>query len=97
MGSSIEQIGEDTMNKWLHERYISRAEHQEIVAYYKRLVGQLYGKVRDLRAQADDAPMKKADGGGLLPKERSKAQPQTAVEPIPGGGNVIYFDFRRGL
>ena len=41
------------MTQWLNERYISRVEHQKVVAYYKKLVVQLHGKVRELQAQAE--------------------------------------------
>lgn len=76
------------MTHWLHERYISRAEHQEIVAYYKRLVVQLYGNVRTLRAQADGM----ADTDDL---QQAKTQTQPAAKPSPGGANVVHVEFRR--
>ena len=37
------------MTEWFHERYISRAEHEEVVAYYAKLVAQLYRQVTEYR------------------------------------------------
>jgi hypothetical protein len=79
------------MVEWFHERYISRAEHQEIVDYYRKLVGQLHRKVCELRAHVDiavDAP------------EPARPQPGRGFPPGPTpqrdyGGNVISFETRR--
>ena len=80
------------MVEWFHERYISRAEHLEIVDYYKKLVVQLHRKVSELRAhidqQVDAAAMTgHAPGGPAFPPG-----------PIPErdyGGNVISLDAHR--
>lgn len=42
------------MVEWFQERYVSREEHQNVVAYYKKLVVQLHGTVLELRSQLDD-------------------------------------------
>ena len=83
------------MTQWLQERYISRAEHQQIVAYYKKLVVQLYGALRDLRAQADHPPAKTGGTDGQRAKDWIKIQPRAAAPPLSGGGNVIHLEFHR--
>ncbi len=40
------------MGQWFDERFISREEHEQIVAYYRKLVARLYGNVRDMQLLA---------------------------------------------
>ncbi|MDO9417583.1 hypothetical protein [Pararhizobium sp.] len=73
------------MIEWFDERYISRDEHQEVVAFYRRLVARLYGNVRELRAQVAVQEMV-GRVGDVPPVKRPACE---------DGSNVIRFDFRR--
>jgi len=80
------------MVEWFHERYISRAEHQEIVDYYKKLVVQLHRKVSELKAHIDLQVDAAAAGG--QPAGRAVFPPG----PMPVrdyGGNVVSFEAHR--
>jgi hypothetical protein len=79
------------MGEWFNERYISRDEHQRIVEYYRTLVAQLYGNVRDLRLlmaveQAAPPPgFEQVD----VPEELL-AEPTLEPDPEPDlGSNVV--------
>jgi hypothetical protein len=80
------------MVEWFHERYISRAEHQEIVDYYKKLVVQLHRKVSELRAHIDT----QVDAAAMDDDRPDKATvPPGPTLPHCYGGNVISFESRR--
>ncbi|MBX9455821.1 MAG: DUF2730 domain-containing protein [Rhizobium sp.] len=81
------------MTQWFDERYITRGEHQEIVAYYRKLVAQLHRKVSDLRTQVD---AQAAHIGAAQPVNEVEAvgSPADTAADV-GGGNVIRVDFRR--
>lgn len=73
------------MAKFFSDRYITREEHQEIVAYYRKLVAELHCKVQALRKEAE-AP---ADMGEAL-RDRGPVEHQTSH-----GTNVVRVNFRR--
>lgn len=80
------------MVEWFQEKYISREEHQSVVAYYRKLVVQLHGHVRELRAQVEAL-------AGLLPEQEDLViaadEPARIEAPtIRQEGNVIWYDFR---
>ncbi len=53
MAGSFPAVSKQVEMTWFSgfwERYVSREEHQQVVDYYRKLVAQLYGNVRDLRA-----------------------------------------------
>lgn len=82
------------MVEWFHERYISRDEHQQVVAYYTKLVAQLYSQVRDLRA----AQARAQAVAEVKPEERpaeTEAPPTAMPPPADESTNVIRVDFRR--
>lgn len=81
------------MTQWFDERYISRGEHQEIVAYYRKLVAQLHRKVTDLRVQVDAQAAQIRLIQPLEDVEVADATEET--EPVADGDNVIRIDFRR--
>ncbi|MBB3590902.1 hypothetical protein FHX08_001246 [Rhizobium sp. BK529] len=76
------------MIQWFEERYISREEHQRIVDYYRKLVAQLYGTVRDLRTAGE---MQKAP----IPAAAKEPGDIPPAGQDPAGLNVITVDFRR--
>lgn len=75
------------------ERYIAREEHQRIVDYYRKLVAQLYGNVRDLRAQIE-VPAKEARPAGERPGEASQGRDE-APQERDFGPNVVSLGFYR--
>jgi len=77
------------MTKWLLDRYISRSEHQDIVAYYKRLVVHMHGRIRELQADS-------VVGDDTI--EIAGPPPPIAFEEIPEiapEDNIVNVDFRR--
>lgn len=77
------------MIDWLNERYISRAEHNDIVGYYRKLVGRLHHAVKELQERADASP------GATVPKPPSiTMDSHGAPEQLRCGDNVIRYDFR---
>ena len=92
------------MVQWFRERYISREEHQQVVDYYRKLVAQLYGNVRDLRAlveaqRADIPQTMEQSAGAEQPAEASTEQAKILPQKRDLGPNVIsiglYRDRRR--
>lgn len=83
------------MIEWLHERYISRDEHQQVVDYYTKLVAQLYREVCALRAAQVDAQA--LDSMIELSRRKAEREIRRTKEPAPSrhGDNVIRVDFRR--
>lgn len=77
------------MIDWLNERYISRAEHNDIVGYYRKLVARLHGAVKELQARVDASP-------DAIDPERPSIPNTNHVSPdqCRPGDNVIRFDFR---
>lgn len=76
------------MPNLFNERYISREEHQEIVAYYKKLVAELHCKVQVLRKAAEAS----TDLRQALRTPVTEPTPRTAYV-----SNVINVDFRRPI
>ena len=77
------------MIDWLNERYISRAEHNDIVGYYRKLVARLHGAVKELQARAD------ASTGTIGPEDKSiPSSTHVSSDQQRPGDNVIRFDFR---
>ena len=81
------------MTQWLNERYISRVEHQKVVAYYKKLVVQLHGKVRELQAQTETP----AQAAPPQFRQPSAGTDNRAIDTgtIGRKGNVIRVSFGR--
>ncbi len=86
------------MVQWFRERYVSREEHQQVVDYYRKLVAQLYGNVRDLRALVE---AQRADTSQTTeqPAGASTEQAEIPQQKRDLGPNVIsiglYRDRRR--
>lgn len=78
------------MNERFDELYMRRGEHQEIVAYYKRLVVSLYQK---LRAQQDDSPIPVAEPEPDQALCDVQSSPLTKTPPL--ASNVLIVDFRQ--
>ena len=81
------------MTQWLNERYISRVEHQKVVAYYKKLVVQLHGKVRELQAQAETPAQAAPPQIRRPPADTDDRATETGT--IGRNGNVIRVTFGR--
>lgn len=84
------------MNEWFHERYIDRAEHEQVVAYYSKLVAQLYGQLKQLRAA--DPGLAALDALAAYDRDTPSAVPERVDRPSPATGgedNVITVDFTR--
>lgn len=81
------------MVQWFQERYIARDEHQRIVDYYRKLVAELYGNVRDLRTLAEtqmtDVPPVAEDVGEV------PAEPAEMPQKRDLGPNVVNLGFYR--
>jgi hypothetical protein len=90
----IEQV--NAMTQWFQERYISREEHQQSIAYYTKLVAQLYRQVCELRAAHVDPEAIDA----MIEENRRKAEAEIRRHMRPSArrqdGNVISVDFQRG-
>jgi DNA mismatch repair ATPase MutS len=87
------------MTQWLHDRYISRQEHQQIVEYYRKLVGNLQHTICELKTKVDTYNLEKFDEfveqvGREAEMERVKAQPVKRSHPLERTGNIIEYDFR---
>jgi hypothetical protein len=83
------------MSDWFKDKYILRAEHQHIVAYYKKLVVQLHGKARELQAQLESMTGGKSDAAR---PHGARPEPEHEVEQTEHhGDNVIRVDFRQRL
>ena len=76
------------MNEWFNKRYISRDEHRQAIEYYGRLVCQLYGTVKELRAQIDALE-------SAAPAEEDALPAEKPAPEATGVSNVIEIDFRR--
>jgi len=85
------QFSELKMTEWFDQRYISREEHDQVVAYYRKQVAQLYEKLCELRTVVDarnlDALFEHR--GRILDREGRKARSRRQDD------NVISVDFRR--
>ncbi|WP_337181367.1 hypothetical protein [Shinella sp.] len=80
------------MNQRFDELYIRRCEHQQIVAFYKKLVVQMYRKLKTMQAGADGAQPRKADDaatGGAPASHPPAPERKQAC-------NVVRVDFSRG-
>jgi len=82
------------MVQWFRERYVSREEHQQVVDYYRKLVAQLYGNVRDLRALVEPQTMEQP-AGAEQPAEASTEQAEIPQQKRDLGPNVISIGFYR--
>ena len=89
---SLHDASERNMVEWFHERYIARAEHQEIVDYYKKLVVQLHRKVSELRAHIDN----EVDAAEMAGRQPGRAGfPPGPMPEVVYGGNVVSFESHR--
>jgi hypothetical protein len=90
---SIEKV--NAMTQWFQERYISREEHQQSIAYYTKLVAQLYRQVCELRAAHVDPEAIDA----MIEENRRKAEDEIRRHMRPPArilrGNVVSVDFQR--
>jgi hypothetical protein len=89
----LHEASERNMAEWFHERYISRAEHQQIVDYYKKLVVQLHRKVKELRVLVDSRPLEVAEIGAHEADGATRLS--SKIPPRDYGGNVISLEDRR--
>lgn len=85
----------NTMTQWFQERYISREEHQQSIAYYTNLVARLYRQVCELRVARVDPDAIDA----MIEENRRKAEDEIHRHRRSPAriqrGNVISVDFRR--
>ena len=83
------------MTEWFRQRYIERTEHEQIVAYYTRLVAELYRQVRELRAVGIEIDAIDS----IVRHEQHKAEREIRRTMPDGDGghrqNVIHLDFTR--
>ena len=75
------------MNEWFQQRYISRAEHDEVVAYYRKLVAQLHQKIREKCVETDAQTLESVVDHRRRLEERESRRSY--------GQNVIAVDFKR--
>jgi hypothetical protein len=81
------------MTPQFHERYISRAEHNAIVAYYKKLVVQLHQNRQTVK---DESHL----SNSTCTSCSEKLTVYQSCEEVEGvdlrsGGNVVVVDFAR--
>lgn len=74
------------MNQRFDELYIRRCEHQQIIAFYKKLVVQMYRKLKEMQAGSEAA------SGDDIPAVSSPPPSPFAAGHAP---NVVRVDFRR--
>ena len=83
------------MTQWFRERYVERTEHDRIVAYYAKLVAQLYRQVKELRA----AGLEIEAIGAIVQHEQHKAEREIRRAAQASRNvqdhNVITVDFSR--
>jgi len=75
------------MTPQFHERYISRAEHNAIVAYYKKLVVQLH---QNRQTAKDESHL----NNSTCPSSSEELTVYQSCEEVVGG-NVVVVDFAR--
>ena len=75
------------MNEWFLQRFIPRAEHDEVVAYYRKLVARLHQQVHEKRVETDARALESVVNHGRRLEEREIRQSYAQ--------NVIAVDFRR--
>ena len=75
------------MTEWFEQSYMPRAEHAEVVAYYRKLVAHLHRQLRELRMQRDAEALE-----AVVDHSRKLAQRELRRA---NGGNIIAVDFRR--
>jgi len=74
------------MNEWFQQRFISRAEHDEVVAYYRKLVARLHQQVHEKCVETDGQALE-----GAVDHRRRLAEREIRRS---SGQNVIAVDFR---
>ena len=74
------------MNEWFQQRFISRVEHDEVVAYYRKLVARLHQQIHERRVETDGQALES------VVDHRRKLEEREARRSY--GGNVIAVDFR---
>jgi len=74
------------MSQRFDELYIRRCEHQQIIAFYKKLVVQMYRKLKEMQAGIDAA------GGAGIPAAGSEPPNLFTHGRAP---NIVRVDFRR--
>ncbi|WP_156408739.1 hypothetical protein [Rhizobium sp. Root708] len=77
------------MSDWFNQRYVARDEHQQIVAFYRKVIAHLSCTIRDLRAES-----RSGGDASAIPDD-----PQPLEEHTPDDhaetDNVVWLDFRR--
>ena len=75
------------MNEWFQQRFISRAEHDEVVAYYRKLVARLHQQVHEKCVETDGQALE-----SVVDHRRRLAEREIRRSSAQ---NVIAVDFRR--
>ncbi len=84
------------MTRQFHERYITREEHNSIVAYYRKLVVQLQQKRQHGKGEPNDPSTH--EGVDKTATAQGSDSTFGDGEGSLGSGNVVRLDFsRRGL
>ncbi|AOF88769.1 hypothetical protein [Sinorhizobium sp. RAC02] len=74
------------------ELYIPRCEHQQVVAYYKKLVVHMYRKMQTMQSEATIAqPVEKSSDHNTKPSP----QPTWPADRLAEACNVVMVDFRQ--
>lgn len=81
--------GELIMSDWFNQRYVARDEHQQIVAFYRKVIAHLSCTIRDLRAESRSGGDTNAIPNGPQPLE------EHAADDRAGSDNVVWLDFKR--
>jgi hypothetical protein len=84
------------MAKWFDDRFISRAEHQEAIAFYQRQITVLQQQLRERQAEIDAYRLQSMVDFGEYHKDREVRRVRRA-QVAEYGENVISFDGRRPL
>ena len=78
------------MTQRFDELYISRGEHQEIIAYYQRLVAHMFQKMRTMEEPDGSKPAGGLSTNDIVPSEESDEPARQRMV----FGNVVRVDFR---
>ena len=79
------------MTQRFDELYISRGEHQEIIAYYQRLVAHMFQKMKTMEEPDGSKPASGLSTGDIVPAQKSDEPARQRMV----FGNVVRVDFRQ--
>lgn len=79
------------MTQRFDELYISRGEHQQIIAYYQKLVVHIFRKMRALQAPDPSQPAAGVNDHATRPCREGDGPAALQAE----SGNVVRVDFRQ--